>query len=168
MRASRCSWLWVSLLLEGCAGLNIWPVTPSPAIAPKVADTSLTPSQVTAYMGEVSRLDAVALNAEIKRLRAGAQRSVGDRLKLAYLLGRESSAPRELARARGLLEGLPDRFDDPGTRELARLLQRMVKLEQDLLQERRKASELQGKIDQLMSLEQTLERHRPSKVQGAP
>jgi hypothetical protein len=156
------------LLLEGCAGLHIWPGTPSSAIAPKVADTALTPSQVTAYMGEVSKLDAVALNAQIRRLQAGARGSAGDRLKLAYLLGREGSMPKDLVKARALLEGLPDTFDDPGTRELVRLLQRVVKLEQQFLQVRRKASELQDKIDQLMSLEQTLQQHRPSKVPGGP
>jgi hypothetical protein len=168
MRVSRCAWVGLSLLLEGCAGFSIWPSTPqkgAPIVEKHgVAGTSLTPSQITAYMAEVSKLDGPSLDAEIKRLQAGARGSAGDRLKLAYLLSREGS----VVRARRLMEGLPDTFDDPGTREIARLVQRVVKLQQDLLQERRKASDLQSKIDQLMSLEQTLQQHRPSRLQGAP
>jgi hypothetical protein len=172
VRASHGVWVGVTLLLTGCTGLPFWPATEHPGMVqkgapilekPGLADTSLTPSQVATYMAEVPKLSAVALNAEIRRLQAGVQGNAGNRLKLAYLLGRQGAAPKDLARARGLLAGLPNTFEDPGTRAIARLLERTVKLEQDLSQERRKALESQAKIEQLMSLERDLQKHSSGK-----
>jgi hypothetical protein len=162
-------------LLAGCAGLGAGPQATSPsaghgpAAAPEkqtLADNALTPAQLAEYIGKVSKLEGEAAIAEAKRLEATAHGNAGDRLKLAYLLARDGARPEDLARARELLTGIA--LDDAGTREIARLLQRIVRLEQNVRQERVKATELQEKIEQLKSLERELQERGQSKPQQAP
>jgi len=125
----------------------------------RMGDTpSLTAGQMATALHEVSALAPEAIPAEIQRLEGGAADDrAGDRLKLAYLLGRAGSGTSDPDRALALLKGLEPAFQDPAAQEMARLLAGTFTLEKELRRARRQTAELQEKIEQLKGLERELD-----------
>ena len=160
------------LLLAGCAnGLpRLFPAEqeppPAASATPRVAASAIPHSNASAgqlarYLADSAAWPAQTQAAEIRRLQGGAL-TPPDRLKLAWLLARKGARDEELAHAQELLAGQENAFADAGSRQLLLLLQRVVRLEQELREERRRAGALQEKIDRLVELERSLhERTKP-------
>lgn len=177
MRPELIGTLCAGLLLAGCAGLAPAPASrPAkpdcpPAVSvvapPPVPPPGFTLTDLMAYAQASSQLDAKALVAEIRRMRAGGSASPVDRLKLAYLYSLGSGGADDPARARELLDGLDGAFSQAPLSQYVRDLQRLVATDLALGQERRRSAELQEKIERLKSLELQLQERGAGKA-GVP
>jgi hypothetical protein len=142
----------VLFLAAGCAGT-----------LPPRSDT-LDSASLGRFLAEAAALPAERLGAEVSRLQNGAL-TPPDRLKLAWLLARKGARPEDLARAQELLAGQETAYPDPGARQWFLLVQRVVRLEQELREEQRRGGALQDKIERLMNLERSLhERGKPQEA----
>lgn len=139
------------LALAGCAALP--GSTSTPADAPR---DRATPERLLGLLAASAEWSGPVLAGELQRLQEAAPRDATARLELAMLLARRGATPEALARAQSLLAGLEEAFAAPGTRQFVLLHQRLVRLELDLRQERRRAAELQDKIERLKDLERNL------------
>lgn len=158
------------LLLQGCAGLQeLAPtlVDGGEGSSLRLQDTWIAPGQLTDYMAEVERRGQPA-PAQLRRLEAESERSAAARIKRAWLLSRPGATPAALARAQEQLKGLDGVLKNAGTRQLVRLLERNIRLEQALAEERRKSAELSQKIEQIKSLELELQQRGRSAPAGTP
>jgi hypothetical protein len=130
----------------------------------KAADSAFTLKQMDEFVQWVAKLDIVSRQAEAKRLQAKPQEPApGERLKLAYLLSMENATLDELERAQTQLDGLETAIADPATRLYVRLLQRTVAVETAQKQEKRRADELQEKLNQIKHLELELMKRNQAK-----
>lgn len=141
------------------------PEKPQQATEPvKAADSAFTLKQMDEFVQQVAKLDIISRQAEAKRLQAKPpELAPGDRLKLAYLLSLENATLDDLGRAQAQLEGLETAISDPPTRLYVRLLQRTVAVETAQKQEKRRADELQEKLNQIKQLELELIKRNQAK-----
>ena len=150
----------LGLILTGCAYDAPASALPDPhaaAAAGGNVDASFTLGHLNAFVHRFGAQDAAAQRAEIARLQGLAPRSAGDRLMLAYLLSLDNASPADLMRAEEQLEGLEFQFGDPATRLFVHMLQRTVAAERALRKEKKRAADLQEKLQQIKKLERDLQ-----------
>lgn len=162
MRPEPHIWLLIALLGTGCAQqFDRQPASTAVTQGRAISGADLTPAELAALMSQVAAMDAAVAHRESVRLAAHVERrSVAERLQLAYLLCREPGAMEALRQADGMLEELIPALDNGDTRELARLLQRNIKLQLRLDEVSAKAAELNHKIQQIKGLEEELQLHK--------
>ena len=164
----------LALLLAGCVGqapVNIEaPVPPAPPVCPTVsvaepAGRSTTPEVTTEsrelldFFADSVLWSAERRAAELRRLRAGPQSGATSR-KIAWLEPGKANAPRELLTR-------PEQQELAGDhRRLLHLLQHLLKVEQELRQERERGARLHDQIERLKALERDLSQRE--KAESAP
>ncbi|HEX7970984.1 MAG TPA: hypothetical protein VF501_02010, partial [Thiobacillus sp.] len=72
-------------------------------------------------------------------------------------LSLDNAAPADLMHAEEQLEGLEFQFEDPATRLFVHMLQRTVAAERALRKEKKRAADLQEKLQQIKKLERDLQ-----------
>lgn len=165
--------LSLGLLLGGCAHPAPGSILPPPDAALQTTeavagtDSAFTLGQMGEFIRHFNRLDSTAQRAEVRRLQSIEKRGAGDRLMLAWLLSLNNAPAADLVRADEQLDGLERQFEDPATREFVRMLQRNLALELAFRKEKKRAAELQEKLQQIKNLELELqERSQAGQSQG--
>lgn len=156
----------LALLLAGCVGqtpMNIEaPVPPAPPVCPaaSIAEPATTESrELLDFLVDSVLWSAERRASELRRLRAGPQSGTTSR-KIAWLEPGKANAPRELLTRPEQQELEGDR------RRLLHLLQHLLKVEQELRQERERGARLHDQIERLKALEQDLSQRE--KAESAP
>ena len=156
------------LIVSGCAAIGTdhkgTLKRPQPAMQRvKVADSDFTLKQMDEFIQRITKLDINGRQTEAGVLQGRRNPAPGDRLKLAYLLSLENATLDDLKNAQTQLDGLEAAFADPATRLYVRLLQRTVAEETAHKQEKKRADELQEKLNQIKELELELMKRSQAK-----
>ncbi len=163
----RAGLLVLALLLAGCVGrAPVIAVPPPPPVCPVVSVAAPAPRPATSEPRELLDFfaDSVLWSAErraseLRRLRAGPQSGATSR-KIAWLEPGKANAPRELLTR-------PEQQELAGDhRRLLHLLQHLLKVEQELHQERERGARLHDQIERLKALERDLSQRE--KAESAP
>jgi hypothetical protein len=165
---ARLMAMGLCLIVSGCATTGTdhkgTVERPQPAMERvKVADSDFTLKQMDEFIRRITKLDLTGRQTEagdLQRMRNPAPR---DHLKLAYLLSLENATLDDLKNAQTQLDGLEAAFADPDARLYVRLLQRTVAEETAHKQEKKRADELQEKLNQIKELELELMKRSQAK-----
>ncbi len=118
----------------------------------------LTPSRMLSALEHVAILEAGDSTKLVNKLQNWTgDLTAGERFELALLLSQEGADAKSLQRALKLLEELETLANELSVKEMLRLKQRNLHLEQLYRSERKKSVELNNKIEYLKGLERELE-----------
>ena len=165
---ARLAAMGLCLIVSGCATTGTdhkgTVERPQPAMGRvKVADSDFTLKQMDEFIRRITKLDLTGRQTEAGDLQRMRNPAPGDHLKLAYLLSLENATLDDLKNAQTQLDGLEAAFADPDARLYVRLLQRTVAEETAHKQEKKRADELQEKLNQIKELELELMKRSQAK-----